>query len=61
LLQVFIKNQFEIIWEQVLAATQMPGEVRKNWFRGTIDVIRQFILVFEVKTYDVVYFLKILF
>jgi len=39
----------------------MLGEARKKWFQGTIDVIRQFIWVSEVKTYDVVYFLKILF
>ncbi|QCD82464.1 glucose-1-phosphate adenylyltransferase [Vigna unguiculata] len=39
----------------------MPGEVRKNWFRGTIDVIRQFILVFEDAKYMNVEHILILF
>ena len=41
-----------------MATTQMLGEARKKWFQGTTDVVRQFIWVFKVKTYDVVYFLK---
>jgi len=43
-----------------LAATQTPGETGKKWFQGTADAVRQFIWVFEVKTFDVVYLLKIL-
>jgi len=48
----FVKNWFVIICEQVLAATQTPGEAGKKWFQGTADAVRQFIWVFEVKTYD---------
>lgn len=34
--------------QQVLAATQTPGEAGKMWFQGTADAVRQFIWVFEV-------------
>lgn len=34
---------------QVLAATQTPGEAGKKWFQGTADAVRQFIWVFEVR------------
>lgn len=34
--------------EQVLAATQTPGEAGMNWFQGTADAVRQFTWVFEV-------------
>lgn len=33
--------------QQVLAATQTPGEAGKNWFQGTADAVRQFTWVFE--------------
>ncbi|CAD5166896.1 unnamed protein product [Musa acuminata subsp. malaccensis] len=33
--------------EQVLAATQTPGEAGMNWFQGTADAVRQFTWVFE--------------
>ncbi|KAG6785758.1 hypothetical protein POTOM_007342 [Populus tomentosa] len=33
--------------EQVLAATQTPGEAGKKWFQGTADAVRQFIWMFE--------------
>ncbi|KAJ0087313.1 hypothetical protein Patl1_09181 [Pistacia atlantica] len=33
--------------EQVLAATQTPGETGKRWFQGTADAVRQFVWVFE--------------
>jgi ADP-glucose pyrophosphorylase len=35
--------------EQVLAATQTPGEAGKKWFQGTADAVRQFIWMFEVR------------
>lgn len=34
--------------EQVLAATQTPGEAGMNWFQGTADAVRQFVWLFEV-------------
>lgn len=34
--------------EQVLAATQTPGESGMNWFMGTADAVRQFTWLFEV-------------
>ena len=34
--------------QQVLAATQTPGDAGKRWFQGTADAVRQFIWVFEV-------------
>lgn len=36
------------VWQQVLAATQTPGETGKKWFQGTADAVRQFTWVFEV-------------
>lgn len=35
---------------QVLAATQTPGEAGKNWFQGTADAVRQFHWLFEVSS-----------
>ncbi|KAK6139070.1 hypothetical protein DH2020_027193 [Rehmannia glutinosa] len=32
---------------EVLAATQTPGELGKNWFQGTADAVRQFHWLFE--------------
>nr|ABR17521.1 unknown [Picea sitchensis] len=32
---------------EVLAATQRPGEMGKNWFQGTADAVRQFAWLFE--------------
>ncbi|RWR93741.1 glucose-1-phosphate adenylyltransferase large subunit 3, chloroplastic/amyloplastic [Cinnamomum micranthum f. kanehirae] len=32
---------------EVLAATQTPGEMGKNWFQGTADAVRQFHWLFE--------------
>lgn len=37
-----------LLIQQVLAATQTPGEAGKMWFQGTADAVRQFIWVFEV-------------
>lgn len=34
--------------EQVLAATQTPGEAGMKWFQGTADAVRKFTWVFEV-------------
>lgn len=52
LLQLTMKkfnNSKTNIWkQQVLAATQTPGEAGKKWFQGTADAVRQFIWVFEV-------------
>lgn len=46
-------NQKANIWkQQVLAATQTPGEAGKKWFQGTADAVRQFIWVFEVCCYQ---------
>lgn len=36
------------VWEQVLAATQTPGEAGMKWFQGTADAVRKFIWLFEV-------------
>lgn len=38
--------------EQVLAATQTPGEAGKRWFQGTADAVRQFVWVFEVGAWN---------
>ncbi|KAJ0009805.1 hypothetical protein Pint_34708 [Pistacia integerrima] len=40
-------NSANSLSEQVLAATQTPGETGKNWFQGTADAVRQFTWVFE--------------
>ena len=37
-----------IYMEQVLAATQTPGESGSKWAQGTADAVRRFIWVFEV-------------
>lgn len=42
--------------EQVLAATQTPGEAGKKWFQGTADAVRQFTWVFEVGAKLIIHF-----
>lgn len=50
IMKLFNESKTNIWKQQVLAATQTPGEAGKRWFQGTADAVRQFIWVFEVSS-----------